>query len=448
MFSKFKYEQVPLSAITLDLNNPRIVSQKPLKTETAVVKYLFEHEDLADFLKRVATEGKNRGAELPYIVKSGKSGFTVIEGNTRIAAYKLLTGELLPPEEFADEVPEIAQEMQDTLRLVDCSIAPSRASLDRIMARSHFGRGEKVQWSYLGSRQAVYRRWENGETLVHLARTFEISQSDVRDLILEYLVYLESLKLTWTDEERETLLNPNLQFNPPIRFLQTSGHKEAIGISLDRVNLKVKLEDDEARNKFRHMIEAFIVNPKKGVRATSSYNDVFGDYEPLPATSTEAAADETNTSPGEGNKGETGDGEAPGDTSKFSPKKYCLFQYDVTIKSALLVKLMYECSRLSANTYPAAATSLLRSLLESLLKHIIDQQKGNPDDKRLSLENAIDLCLSSKIKLPKEDKDVLKSFRKEHLDYVNLGVHGNVIPNLMRTLAARDAIDQFIKRNI
>lgn len=448
MFSKFKYEQVPLSAISLDLQNPRIVSQKSLKNEDEVVEYLFEHEDLLDFIERVVSEGKNRGAELPYIVRAGKNKFTVIEGNTRIAAYKLLTGELNPPAAYAEDVPIASQELQDTLRLVDCSIAPSRASLDRIMARSHFGLGEKTPWSYLGSRQAVHRRWVGGESLAHLAKTFEITQTDVRDLILEYLVYLEALGLQWTDHERAALLNPNLAFNPPIRFLQTSGHKEAIGISLDRTNLKVNFENVEAKNRFRHLIDCFIIHSKKGLKATSVFNDVFDNYMPLDEG---GPADKGSSGDGSGDT-DSKDKDAGGDggtgTSKYSPSKYALFNYDVTIKSALLVQLMYECSRLSANTYPAAATSLLRSTIESLLKHIIDIQKANTDNKRLSLEAALDLCLSDKIKLPKEDKDVLKAFKKEHLDYVNLGVHGNVIPNRARTLTARDAIDQFIKRNI
>ena len=84
MFSKFKYERIPLSLIKLDERNPRIVTQEKLKTEEAILKYFFEHEDLAGFMKKLSSEGHNRGAERPYVVKDGKT-YIVIEGNTRVA---------------------------------------------------------------------------------------------------------------------------------------------------------------------------------------------------------------------------------------------------------------------------------------------------------------------------------------------------------------------------
>jgi hypothetical protein len=444
MFSKFDYEQLPLASISLDLQNPRLVREKPFATEDEIVEYLLEYEDLGTIIDLIASEGKNRGAEQPYVVatKGKKNHFTVIEGNRRIAAYKLLTGELTPPAEFEDEVPELSAEIKDTLRVVDCSIAPSRASLDKIMARAHFGRGEKERWKYLGSRQAIYRRWKAGEKIPHLARTFDITQSEVKDYILEYLLYLESLKLNWTDAEKERLQDPRLQFNPPVRFLQTAGHKEEIGILLDKTNLEVSFKDSEAKKKFRHLIDSYIVNPKDGLKATSGHNEVFARY---------GSGDEKD----DGGKADAGDGggakndpKDKGKTDKYSPKKYALFDYDVTVKSGLLIQLMDECGKLSANSYPAAATALLRSLIEALLKHKIDESKANEEGKRLSLESALDLCLSAKVKLSADDTKILKEFKKDHLDYVNMGVHGNVIPNRDRTLHARDSLDQFVKKHV
>ncbi|GAB1581439.1 hypothetical protein [Phyllobacterium phragmitis] len=107
MFSKFKYERIPLSLIKLDDRNPRIVTPEKLKSELEIVRYLFQHEGLAEFLKKLASEGHNKGAERPYVVKSGKE-YVVVEGNTRIAAYKLLTGLLVPPDEYANSVPQVS----------------------------------------------------------------------------------------------------------------------------------------------------------------------------------------------------------------------------------------------------------------------------------------------------------------------------------------------------
>jgi len=91
MYSGFKYESIPLKDIALDDRNPRIVTQAKLSSHDERLAYLFEYEDLERFIKKISSEGKNVGAERPYVVKTG-SRYTVIEGNTRIAAYKVLTG--------------------------------------------------------------------------------------------------------------------------------------------------------------------------------------------------------------------------------------------------------------------------------------------------------------------------------------------------------------------
>jgi hypothetical protein len=46
------------------------------------------------------------------------------------------------------------------------------------------------------------------------------------------------------------------------------------------------------------------------------------------------------------------------------------------------------------------------------------------------------------------DKKILKQFQQDHLSYLNLGAHGNVVPNADRVAAARDCIDQFIKKQV
>ena len=109
---------------------------------------------------------------------------------------------------------------------------------------------------------------------------------------------------------------------------------------------------------------------------------------------------------------------------------------------------MKEAKSLNGKNFPAAATFLLRNIVESLLKHIIDDQKANPASKVLDLEAAINLCLNNSVSLPVTDKKVLGEFKKNYVLYLNLGAHGNVVPNPEAVFAARDCIDQFIKKNI
>lgn len=447
MFAGFKYESVPLVSIQLDTRNPRIVTQAPLANQDAILAYLFQHEGLAQFIKKIAGEGKNFGAERPYVVKDAAQ-YTVIEGNTRIAAYKVLTGLLIAPPPYASNVPSVSGDLKMALMNVDCSIAPDRDSLLPIMASAHFGLGDKSKWGYLGSRKAVYDEWKGGKSIAQLALAFDRTEGQIRDLILEYLLYQKSLSFAWTPGERDRLLDPSVEFNPPVRFLQTSGHKTQVGLSYDAANLQVLFVDAVAERKFKHLVDKLVVHPVKGLGATATYDEVFAGFEttPLggPATGGQSPSPAPTPTPGPA----PSPAPPPPPPPPPKPKPDTLFNYPVTASSALLVQLMKEARELSCKKYPAAGTFLLRNIIESLLKHIIDDQKANPASKTLDLEGAINLCTSAAVTLGNEEKKVLNEFKKAHLSYLNLGAHGNVIPNAMRALAARDAIDQFVKKNI
>ncbi len=127
MYAGFKPIELPLNLIDLDDENPRIVSQTPLTTQGAILAYLYEHEELEDFIKRIASEGHNVGAERPYVIKKG-SRYVVIEGNTRVAAYKVLTGLITPPKNHAETVPNVSEALKKALSTVSCTLAPDRDS--------------------------------------------------------------------------------------------------------------------------------------------------------------------------------------------------------------------------------------------------------------------------------------------------------------------------------
>ncbi|MBB4465428.1 hypothetical protein [Rhizobium leguminosarum] len=446
MFNRFRFDRIPLSLIKLDERNPRIVTQKPLRTEDEIVGYLFEHEGLASFLKKIASEGRNQGAERPYVVKEGRE-YVVLEGNTRIAAYKLLTGVLSPPEEHAGSVPHIPTPMREDLSTVDCSIAPSRDALLPIMANSHFGLGDKSRWGYLGSRKAVFDEWKGGKSISQLASAFDRKPGSIRDLLLEYQLYLEAVKLDWTAAELAELVRPEVEFNPPVRFLQSTGHKSAVGIDFDRTNLTVIFKAPDAKRKFRHLIKKLVIDNEKGLGATSSYQEVFSDYvssepvrpEPDPDTSTGGAPGPDSQPPDEA---------PPQPEPQPQRGKNALFNYPVSSNSALLIQLITEAKSLNTQKYPAAGTALLRSILEAILKSIVLDQGANPQGKLLSLETAIDICLSNAVQLSHDDKRILKEFKRSHLDYVNMGTHASVVPNSLRLAAARDCVDQFVMRSI
>ena len=425
MFDEFQRKTIELSQISLDPQNPRIVTLEPLTSEAQIISYFFVHEALAEFLKKIAAEGLNPGAETPFVVKDGKS-FTVVEGNSRIATYKLLTGLAKPSGEHKALVPAISDELKQHLLSVDCAVAPDRESLLPIMASAHFGLGDKSKWGYLGSRKAVHDEWAKGHTVSQLAKIFAQPKGKIRDYILEYKLFQQALQFEWPDEERETLEDPAVKFNPPVRFLQGQNHKERVGVDLDRESLQIKFTAADAEEKLQHLIRKLVTKPVKGLGATAKYDEVFKDYKAKPGA---AAAP-------------SGKGPSP------NLKQGALFNYPVKLHNQLLKHLAKEARNLNCIAYPASGTFLLRNFLEVLLKQIIEDQGANPAKKSLDLEGAINLCQSKQVDLHADDKKVLGEFKKSHLDNVNLGAHGTLIPNHLRLFAARDCVDQFVKRNV
>lgn len=440
MYAKFKYEPLPLGDINLDERNPRIVVQTPLTSQDDILSYLFEHEDLITFIKRIAHSGKNKGAERPYVVKNGPK-YVVVEGNSRVAAYKVLSGLLKPPAAYEPQVPHASDDLKSSLLVLDCTIAPNRDSLLPIMADSHFGVGDKSKWGYLGSRKAIHDEHEDGKSLAQLSRAFGVSQAEIVDYLLEYQLYVEALKLQWTQLEKDKLLDPRVQFNPPVRFLQTRGHKELVGIAYDRANLGVDFTGAESAAKLRHLVKKLVVNPQQGLGATAAYLDVFKDYAPPAPPSPPPTPSPPPPSPPLGPP-------PPPPPGGPNLKNGALFNYPVKLHNNLLKQLMREASDINVKRLPASATFLLRNLLEALLKHLIEQSGANPSKSALSLEKALTICKGAVVPLGLDDKKVLKDFEHHHLDYVNLGAHGNLVPHPDRVLQIRDGLDQFVRKNI
>ncbi len=88
--------------------------------------------------------------------------------------------------------------------------------------------------------------------------------------------------------------------------------------------------------------------------------------------------------------------------------------------------------------------------MEVLLKDVIHQAAvGRGTAKKQGLEETINACMAlQKNAISAEDRKILGEFKKNHLNYLNLGTHGNLKPNADRLRDVRDCLVQFIKRNI
>lgn len=171
---------------------------------------------------------------------------------------------------------------------------------------------------------------------------------------------------------------------------------------------------------------------------------MFADYNQQKTT--------TGKNPQGGSKASTSSGKSttgqPSSTSGPKAKPGALFNYDASLNSGLLKQLMKEAKEIKCSKLPAAATFLLRNIVEGILRHIIEEQSANQTGKSLDLEGCLNLCISNHVTIPSTYKKILIEFKKDHLSFLNLGSHGNIIPNETRLFQARDTIDQFVKKYV
>jgi hypothetical protein len=151
----------------------------------------------------------------------------------------------------------------------------------------------------------------------------------------------------------------------------------------------------------------------------------------LPVTTgTSSGGSASKSTGGKSKTGKSSSGSSGASKSgSSSTKPTTLFSYQVTVADAVIAQLMREAKTLNVKQYPASATFLLRNIVECLLKHILETQGANPSGKTLDLEGAIAVCLNTTVSLPATQKKILTEFRKSYLSYLNLGAHGNVVPN-------------------
>lgn len=56
-----------------------------------------------------------------------------------------------------------------------------------------------------------------------MVKAFDRAKGQLGELILEYQLYLKALTLKWTPDQRNILLDPPVEFNPPRAFLADKG---------------------------------------------------------------------------------------------------------------------------------------------------------------------------------------------------------------------------------
>lgn len=131
--------KIKTDQLSFDPENPRFyrLNQSGQDT-TAVIEDMLDREGAQDLMNSIAQKGYFGGEPLLVVSESGSPPFTVVEGNRRLAAVKLLNGQIVPPDKRKNSVNNIKSEALVPPPIdLPCLVYKSRKDVLRYLGYRH-----------------------------------------------------------------------------------------------------------------------------------------------------------------------------------------------------------------------------------------------------------------------------------------------------------------------
>lgn len=166
-YKNWKRQNVSINDLFLDPENIRLTNAVKA-SQGAVINDLFQYEDAMQILVSVVNNGFFPD-EIPVVVKENNK-LTVIDGNRRLAALKVLARpEIVPSKEV--EIKEILKKTNPSIKKIEVVLAPNRDSTRQFLASKHT-QNTRRPWKPL--RQAYFYKAEldRGKTVQELKNDY------------------------------------------------------------------------------------------------------------------------------------------------------------------------------------------------------------------------------------------------------------------------------------
>jgi hypothetical protein len=241
--------QVPTGNLHFDPDNPRFyrLGRGDL-SEYSIIEEMVDNEGLFDLMRSIGEQGYFQGE--PLLVAEEEGRYVVIEGNRRLAAVKLLKGEIQAPPRRTQSVRQLIDEAKtlpgDSL---PCIIYSSRQDVLRYLGYRHIT-GIK-QWDslskarYLASvRDTFYSRLPIPEQMKSLANDIGSRSDYVAQLLAAFNLYdtaenssFFGLRISQNDVEF-SYLTTALNYTNITDWLGLESRKDTVQSGLNQEHLK------------------------------------------------------------------------------------------------------------------------------------------------------------------------------------------------------------------
>lgn len=389
--------KVKVDALSLDLNNYRFAVAQP--DEAMAFNDLFEDEDVMGVARSLLHEGY-RTNEVPLVVEEG-GRYVVLEANRRVSALRALRNPSLVPthrhklETLVKRYQADADDLPDEIYV---TIYPDRQTAAPVLARQHIG-ADKKSWGLDEQARFVLAQLAGGADVATLKATLT-GIKDVPRLVRMGRVRQALHSTPFTD--------PDLAMYATGRELKMSAFEYAykdrairplMGFEFDADgNLVAQPRTPAQVAVLERLLRGFesgelstrkVLNDKKGPAYAKLVDELrllagvvpAAAPAPTPPAPASSAAGPPGTpppaSPGTAPKTTTigggtdtmGPGTAPVRPNHPDTKRKLNVTVDFARLPSGLQKRFLELQRIDIEAFPAAAAMLLRSVVESSVKH-------------------------------------------------------------------------------
>lgn len=220
-------------SLSLDTKNPRFAAYGGHRKEKDVIRYLLDHADLRELVESIAANGYVDFEPLVVIDEDASGKLTVIEGNRRVAAIKLLRNNDLAVS-FQVTLPPVRSDLEPTLKRAKILEVPTREAARQYIGFKHINGPHKWDAFAKGKFAADWYRAEraSGTTIHDIANRL----GDRHDTILRLVngIYvLEQAKRLKLFEIEDRALNRPFFFSHLYTALTRTPYREYLGLDLE-----------------------------------------------------------------------------------------------------------------------------------------------------------------------------------------------------------------------
>jgi hypothetical protein len=378
-YTKWKERECLVTSLSLDPLNPRIPELATTPTQRDIVAELVTHDNVYELAKDIVEQGF---FPTELLVGVGDSdGDTILEGNRRLAALKLLIAPELAPDQDVKKFRSLSEKVsKSTVSKVRVVFAPSREAAAPLIVNRHTRLGIH-RWQ--PAQQAKYMRTlvRADMSIDEVAKQFGVSKAELIKNLKTDSMYQVACALDLPEPIAAVVRNPR-QFNSSVleRLVQSPDAMSYLGVEFEEDgSISGKIDPNEFKKAFGRMVTD-IATGQEDTRSLNKNSDIetylkkFGSDAPNKKLKGSFTGDsllgKASAPPPE---------TKPTKNAKAAAKKQQTSLIPSGVKCHLdsprINDIFRELRQLSVRQFPNATGALLRIFLELVVGNYLEKTK-------------------------------------------------------------------------